>query len=128
MLLLFEGGKHGNPNIFIQEFMIIEKSLKTAISDFKRLRAYLKNNNLASTVGAEGGFSPTGFNDTMVLDTIKKVFPQKEIALDVAASFKKERVINVELIIANYNIKSLEDPFTDEDWEEWSVFCSNFFV
>ena len=41
MLLLFEGGKHGNPNIFIQEFMIIEKTLSGAISDFKRLRAYL---------------------------------------------------------------------------------------
>src|SRR3989344_32661 len=85
MLLLFEGGKHGNPNIFIQEFMIIEKTLSGAISDFKRLRAYLENNNLASTVGAEGGFSPSGFNDIMILDTIKKVFPQKEIALDVAA-------------------------------------------
>lgn len=124
MLLLFEGGKHGNPNIFMQEFMIIEKTLSAAISDFKRLRSYLENNNLASTVGVEGGFSPTGFNDIMALDTIKKVFPEKEIALDVAASFKKERVINLELVVRNYRIKSLEDPFTDEDWEDWSSFCA----
>lgn len=126
MLLLFEGGKHGNSNIFMQEFMIIEKSLKTAISDFKRLRSYLEQSNLESTVGVEGGFSPTGFNDMIVLDTIKKIFPQKEIALDIAASFKKERVINLELVISNYNIKSLEDPFTDEEWGEWSAFCSKF--
>lgn len=126
MLLLFEGGKHGNPNIFIQEFMIIEKSLKTAISDFKRLRSYLEKNNLESTVGVEGGFSPAGFNDMMVLDAIKKVFPQKEISLDVAANFKKERAVNIKLVISKYNIKSLEDPFTDEDWEEWSSFCAKF--
>lgn len=125
MLLLFEGGKHGNSNIFIQEFMIIEKSLGDAVSDFKRLRTYLKNNNLTTTVGAEGGFSPTGFNDMIVLDTIKKVFPQKEIALDVAASFKKE-VIKLESIVENYKIKSLEDPFTDEEWEKWSSFCHKF--
>ena len=126
MLLLFEGGKHGNPNIFMQEFMIIENSLKTAISDFKRLRSYLEKNNLENTVGVEGGFSPTRFNDIIALDTIKKVFPQKEIALDVAASFKKEAVINFELVISNYNIKSLEDPFTDENWEQWIAFCSKF--
>ncbi|MBI2028269.1 MAG: hypothetical protein HYT07_01540 [Candidatus Levybacteria bacterium] len=126
MLLLFEGGEHGNPNIFIQEFMIIERCLSDAISDFKRLRSYLVNNNLESTVGVEGGFSPSGFNDLMTLDTIKKIFPQKEIALDIAANFRKERVINFELLISKYNIRSLEDPFTDEDWEQWVSFCSRF--
>ena len=126
MLLLFEGGKHGNPNISIQEFMIIERFLKDAISDFKILRSYLEKNNLESTVGVEGGFSPKDFNDMTVLDTIKKVFPQKEIALDAAASFKKDRVTNFELIISNYNIRSLEDPFTDEDWGKWSSFSSKF--
>lgn len=125
MLLAFEGGKHGNPNISIQEFMIIEKTLSAAISDFKKLRTYLKNNKFETSVGAEGGFSPLAFNDIMVLDTIKKIFPQREIALDVAGSFKKE-VINLESIIENYNIKSLEDPFTDEDWEKWVSFNAKF--
>lgn len=125
MLLVFEGGKHGNPNISIQEFMIIEKTLSAAISDFKELRRYLKNNNFETSVGAEGGFSPSAFSDIMVLDTIKKNFPQREIALDVAGSFKKE-AINLESIIGNYKIRSLEDPFTDEDWEKWSSFCHKF--
>lgn len=126
LVLLFEGGKHGNPNINIQEFMIIEKSLKEAISDFKVLRNYLERNNLQSTVGVEGGFSPAGFTDIVALDTIKKVFPKKEIALDAAASFEKGTIPNYELIVENYNIKSLEDPFTDEDWERWTSFYSKF--
>ena len=126
MVLLFEGGKHGNPNIGMQEFMIIEKSLKEAISDFKNLRSYLERNNLQSTVGIEGGFSPVGFTDIIALDTIKKVFPQKEVALDAAASFEKGTVPNYELIINNYNIASIEDPFTDEDWLQWTSFNSKF--
>ena len=125
MLLAFEGGKHGNPNISIQEFMIIEKSVMSAISDFKKLRSYLKDNNFETSVGAEGGFSPSRLNDIMVLDTIKKIFPQREIALDVAGSFKKE-VINLESIVENYKIKSLEDPFTDEEWEKWASFNAKF--
>ncbi len=126
MVLLFEGGKHGNQDINMQEFMIIEKSLREAISDFRMLRNYLERNNLQSTVGVEGGFSPTGFNDMQALDTIKKIFPQKKIALDAAASFEKGTIPNYDLIIENYNIKSLEDPFTDEDWGQWSSFCSKF--
>lgn len=123
MLLLFEGGKHGNPKITMQEFMIIEETLKSAIADFKMLKSYLEKNNLQSTVGAEGGFSPVGFDNTIVLDTITKVFPEKEIAIDAASSFEKEQVINYHHLLSTYNIKSLEDPFSDEDWEDWISFC-----
>ncbi len=126
MLLLFEGGKHGNPNISMQEFMIIEDSLREAILDFKMLRAYLEKNNLQSTVGAEGGFSPVGFDNIIALDTIKKVFPKKEIAVDAAANFGEGQVVNFDMLVSNYNIKSIEDPFPDEDWEEWISFCSRF--
>jgi enolase len=123
MVLLFEGGKHGNPQITLQEFMIIEESINTAISDFKMMRAYLEKNGLQSTVGAEGGFSPVGFNNQIVLETINKVFPQKEIAIDAAASFEEGQVPNYDAFLKTYNIKSIEDPFSDEEWEEWIAFC-----
>lgn len=126
MLLLFEGGKHGNPNITMQEFMIIEESLVEAIANFKMLRTYLEKNNLQSTVGAEGGFSPVGFDNETCLETITRIFPKKKIAIDAAASFEEGKVINYELLLSKYNIASIEDPFSDEDWEEWIAFQKKF--
>lgn len=126
MLLLFEGGKHGNPNITMQEFMVIENSLEEAIANFKMLRTYLEKNNLQSTVGAEGGFSPVGFDNEVCLKTISKVFPNKKIAIDAAASFEEGKVVNYEYLLSNYNIASIEDPFSDEDWEEWIAFEKKF--
>lgn len=126
MLLLFEGGKHGNPNITMQEFMIIEDSLKEASADYKMLKTYLEKNNLQSLVGAEGGFSPVGFDNEKALETIKKVFPDKEIALDSAASFEDGTVPNYEMLLSKYNITSIEDPFSDEEWEEWIKFYKKF--
>ena len=126
MLLLFEGGKHGNPNISMQEFMIIEASLKDAIEDFRRLRDFLEKKGLESTVGAEGGFSPLSFNDIQALKTIEKIFQNKQIALDAAASFKKGTIPNYDLILSEYKISSLEDPFSDEEWDLWIDFCSKF--
>ncbi len=126
MMLLFEGGRHGNPNITVQEFMVIEKSLEGAISDFKRLRNYLQTNNIETTVGVEGGFSPKFFNSVTCLETIKKVFPEKDIALDIAASFGENKILNYEHVISNYNIVSLEDPFADDDWDSWIDFYNHF--
>ncbi|OGH38174.1 MAG: hypothetical protein A3B44_00780 [Candidatus Levybacteria bacterium RIFCSPLOWO2_01_FULL_38_21] len=126
MLLLFEGGKHGNPNISMQEFMIIEESLKDAIEDFRRLRNFLEKKGLESTVGAEGGFSPLSFNDIQALKTIEKIFPNRQIALDAAASFKKGTIPDYDLILSKYKIASLEDPFSDEEWDLWVKFCTRF--
>lgn len=126
MLLLFEGGEHGSPNISMQEFMIIEESLKDAIEDFRRLRNFLEKKGIESTVGAEGGFSPLNFDDIQALETIGKVFPNKQIALDAAASFKKGTIPNYNHILSKYKIFSLEDPFSDEEWDLWIDFCSRF--
>lgn len=126
MLLLFEGGKHGNSAISMQEFMIIEESLKEAIEDFKLLRKYLEDREIETTVGAEGGFSPMKLSDTSVLQTIKEVFPKKDIAIDAAGSFRESKIINYDLLISRYRIASLEDPFSDEDWHLWIDFCSKF--
>ncbi|MCL4418796.1 hypothetical protein M1146_01695 [Patescibacteria group bacterium] len=126
MLLLFEGGKHGNSAISMQEFMIIEESLKEAIEDFKLLRKYLEDREIETTVGAEGGFSPMKLSDSSVLQTIKEVFPKKDIAIDAAGSFRESKIINYDLLISRYRIASLEDPFSDEDWHLWIDFCSKF--
>lgn len=81
--------------------MVIEKSLRSAISDFKRLRSYLEKNNLESTVGVEEGFSPTGFDDIMVLDTIDDWIV--DFALKAEADFVKFGGIERGERIVKYN-------------------------
>ena len=124
-LLLFEGGKHGNSSISIQEFAIIEESLDEAIADFKSMKRYLDRHNIESLVGAEGGFSPKGFDNSLVLETIKNVFPDKQIAIDIAATFANSG-IDEQNLLANYNIASIEDPFSEEAWPDWTNFYKQF--
>ncbi|MDO8515065.1 MAG: hypothetical protein Q7S14_01070 [bacterium] len=112
MLLLFEGGEHGNKNITMQEFMIIEDSINQASEDFAKLKYYLKQNNIESTVGAEGGFSPLNFNNDKCIETIRNLFPDKKIAIDMADSFGNATVPD--------KVFSVEDPYNDEDWSSWT--------
>lgn len=124
-LLLFEGGKHGNGSISIQEFAIIEESLDEAIADFKSMKNYLDRHDIESLVGAEGGFSPKGFDNSLVLETIKNLFPDKQIAIDIAATFANSG-IDEQNLLANYNIASIEDPFPEQDWQDWIKFYKQF--
>lgn len=125
LLLLFEGAKHGNPAITMQEFMLLESSLNAAIDDFKLLRSYLGSNNIEATVGAEGGFSPLNFNNFLVLEIIQKVFPGRPLGIDAAGSFKSDDVQYGD-IIAKHNIAYLEDPFSDEDWDKFVALNSKY--
>ena len=125
MLLVFEGGEHGDKaHISVQEFMIIEDSVSQASEDFAKLKYYFKQNNIETTVGAEGGFSPSVFNNIEVIKTIQKVFPDKKIALDVADSFKEGDKLDYFELINNYNIASIEDPYDDDSWDKWVEFYS----
>ncbi|MBI5358272.1 hypothetical protein HZB69_01425 [Candidatus Amesbacteria bacterium] len=124
-LLLFEGGKHGNGDITIQEFTILETSLKQAQLDFKLMKNHLERLNIESLVGAEGGFSPTNFDNNLVLENIKQVFPDGKLALDVASTFAHDHLNWAELL-DTYDICSIEDPYSEEEWESWSDFYTKF--
>lgn len=124
-LLLFEGGKHGNGDISIQEFTIIESSLEEARTDFKLMKNHLERLNVESLVGAEGGFSPMNFDNTLVLENISHVFPKKTLALDVASTFAHEH-LNWQVLLDTYHIGSIEDPYPEEDWDNWADFYSKF--
>ncbi|MCL4397541.1 hypothetical protein M1403_00755 [Patescibacteria group bacterium] len=121
MLLLVEGGEHGNKNITIQEFLAVEDTLEQAMRDFKTLKEYLTENNIEHTVGAEGGFSPKDFNNLQVLDTIKKVLPERKLAVDVADTFAAGEVLDYTALTRDYPIISIEDPYSDEDWDKWTA-------
>lgn len=122
MVLAFEGGEHGNKNISIQEFLLIESSLDQAQRDFQNLRRYLQTQKIETTVGAEGGFSPTSLTNDKVLDILTTLFPDKKIGLDVAGSFISGQDLKLSELLTTYNLGSIEDPFTDESWSQWSAF------
>ena len=110
----------------------------------KNLSKLLEKKKLSTSVGDEGGFAPMISNNNQALDLIVSAIRKSgfingkhvSICLDVAANelYKKNRYsihskkyISVEKsikeyskIIKKYKIKSLEDPFAENDWISWS--------
>ncbi len=110
----------------------------------QNLRILIKKKNLSTSVGDEGGFAPMINSNQQALDLI--VFAIKKsgfkngkdvsICLDVAAnelfknnkySIHSKKFISVDKsiskyrkIIKKYNIKSIEDPFAENDWNSWN--------
>ena len=110
----------------------------------KNLNKLIKNKGLSTSVGDEGGFAPMINNNNQALDLIVKAIQKSglrngkdvSICLDVAANelIKKKKYsihsksfISVEKsieeykkIIKKYDIKSIEDPFAENDWNSWN--------
>jgi len=112
----------------------------------QNLKKILKSKNLLTNVGDEGGFAPSiNSNEEaleMLVDAIEKskLKPGRDvnICLDVAAnelinahgqySLNSSKFISVKesinyykKLVFKYPIKSIEDPFGENDWEAWSV-------
>ena len=115
----------------------------------QNLKKILKSKNLLVNVGDEGGFAPSiNSNEealNLIVDAIEsaKLKPGKDlsICLDVAAnelmdangnysiqSGSFDNVDNVikyyKSIVSQYPIKSIEDPFGEEDWNAWTKLTS----
>jgi enolase len=101
MFNIINGGKHGDNNLDIQEFMVAPKGLKSfskmlqAGSEiFHKLKEVLQNKNLGSDIGDEGGFAPNLETNAkaceVILEAILKAgyVAGKDIylALDIAAT------------------------------------------
>lgn len=101
MLNILNGGKHADNNLNIQEFMIVPTGAKTfsqalewSSNIYHELKELLKNKNLSTGVGDEGGFAPNLKDDEEALDFIVRAIKKAGlklggdvgIALDVAAS------------------------------------------
>ena len=108
------------------------------------LRKIIKAKGLSTSVGDEGGFAPMISSNNQALDLIVLAIKKSgfvngrdvSICLDVAANelYKKNRYsihskkyISVEKsikeykrIISRYKIKSIEDPFAENDWMAWN--------
>ena len=111
----------------------------------QNLKKILQSKNLLTNVGDEGGFAPSiNSNEEaleMIVDAVEKskLKPGKDIniCLDVAAnelmnddglySINSSKFISVEesinyfkKLVSKYPIKSIEDPFAENDWSAWS--------
>jgi enolase len=108
------------------------------------LRILIKKKGYSTSVGDEGGFAPM-INDNenalkLIVESIKKSGFKNgkdiSICLDVAAnelyknnkySIHSKRLMSVEKsidkydqLIKKYQIKSIEDPFAENDWSSWT--------
>ena len=110
----------------------------------KNLSKIIENKGLSTSVGDEGGFAPMINNNNQALDLIVSAIRKSgfvngkdvSICLDVAANelYKKNKYsihsksyVSVEKsiqeykkIVNKYKIKSIEDPFAENDWMSWS--------
>ena len=110
----------------------------------QNLKKLLKSKKMLTNVGDEGGFAPSINSNEEALDLIvqsierSKLKPGTDvvICLDVAAnelinekgeySVQSSYFVSADDVIkyykkltSNYPIKSIEDPFAEEDWDSW---------
>ena len=115
----------------------------------QNLKDLLKSKKMLTNVGDEGGFAPSINTNEEALELIvnaiekSKLIPGKDIniCLDVAANelINKEGHYSIQSnnftqvndvvnyykkLTSNYPIKSIEDPFAEEDWLAWKKITS----
>ena len=158
MMNIINGGSHSDAPIAFQEFMIrpvgansFSDALRYGAEIFHTLKSIIKEKNLSTAVGDEGGFAPNFLGGTeeaieTILNSIEKAgfISGKDItlAMDCAASefFKDglydyrlfegkkgdvrnshEQVEYLKSLVDNYPIDSIEDGCDENDWEGWGL-------
>ena len=120
------------------------EAMRISFLVIQNLRSLIKKKKLSTSVGDEGGFAPMISNNEQALDLIVDAIKKSgfkngrdvSICLDVAANelFKKnkysihsKKFISADKsikeylkIINKYHIKSIEDPFAENDWISWN--------
>ena len=125
MLNILNGGMHADNLLDFQEFMIVpmisdfKERIRCASEIFHTLKKILKENNLNTNVGDEGGFAPNIKSNEEALDYIMK-------AIEISGYTDKVKLNTNEMIdyykdlIEKYPIMSIEDPLDENDFEGFS--------
>lgn len=153
MMNILNGGQHADNNVNIQEFMIVPNGIKSfgekvrACSEiYYALKKILKDEELLSGVGDEGGFAPNLKNDEEALEFLNNAIKKADydgkvmISIDVAASemydkkkkmyefwktgekkTAREMITYYKELIEKYPIFSIEDGLAEEDWDGWKL-------
>lgn len=149
MMNIINGGQHADSGLDIQEFMIMPfgapnfaEALRMGSEIFHNLKKILKENNLATSVGDEGGFAPNLPNNASAFEYIMKAIeaagykPGEDVklAVDAAASeFYKDGKYSIDgkmlsseqmadyyaELVDKFPIFSIEDGLHEDDWDGW---------
>jgi len=119
-VLVFEGGAHGDTRMQIQEFLAVVPTLEKGLSVYQNVTKEVRQNGFSTNLGAEGALSPENFSAHEAVKYMKKF--NEDIALDVAASSVVEATKEYELLAKDYDFFSVEDPYSENEWEKWSEF------
>ena len=120
-----------------------KQALNKCFLVIQKLKFMLNKKKISTTVGDEGGFAPSLESNEKAIDLIYeavdkagfKIGKDISICLDVAANelyknkkyvvnspkpLNAEKTIDYYLdLIKKYQIKSIEDPFFEDDWDAW---------
>ena len=120
------------------------EAMRISFIVINNLRLLIKKKGLSTSVGDEGGFAPMINSNEQALDLVVGAIEKSgfkngkdvSICLDVAASelYKNEKysihskkyistdesIKQYKKITNKYKIKSIEDPFAENDWSAWS--------
>ena len=151
LMNVINGGAHADNNVDIQEFMIVPhgassfaEALRWGAEVFAALSKVLKDKNLLTGVGDEGGFAPNLGSNQEALDLLVaaiekagyKPGEQVALALDVASTelYKDgnyafdgathspaETIAYLDKLVSQYPIVSIEDGLSEDDWENWAA-------
>ena len=152
-LNVLNGGRHADNGLAIQEYMIVPLSansfagaMRMASEVYHALGTILKEDDLFTALGDEGGFAPSLASDSLALRYPVRAMefagyePGKDLglALDVAANEwyrdgfytplgSADRYSADELadyyadLCSEYPILSIEDPFAEEDFDAFAA-------
>ena len=149
LINVINGGAHASNNVDVQEFMLVPlkagsftEALRKSSETFMCLKKLISDKGKSTSVGDEGGFAPMLSSNKEALDLLCEAIELADLtlgedmglALDVAASefyhegkytWEKKPLDPEELLDVykqwhrQYPIKSIEDPFAEDDWQNW---------
>jgi len=153
MMNVLNGGKHALRSTDLQEFMIMpigapsfREALRYGAETFHMLKKIINERGFSTSVGDEGGFTPSLSKNEdalkLIVEAIEKAGykPGKDIALamDPASSeffedgkynlktegrklSSAEMVDYYEDLVKKYPIVSIEDGLSQDDWDGWKL-------
>ena len=151
LMNILNGGSHADSDVDIQEFMIaplgaesFSEGLRWGVEVYHNLKDVLKEKNLSTGLGDEGGFAPNLPSNRAALELITEAIkragytPGEDIALalDVASSefyengayqFEGEARTAAQMsdyyaaLVADFPLVSIEDPLDENDWDGWKT-------
>jgi len=153
MMNILNGGKHAANSTDLQEFMVVPvgapsfaEALRWGSEVYHQLKKVLKDRDLNTNVGDEGGFAPSLSANHEAIELILAAIEQAGfkpgeqvyIALDPAASevykdgkyalTRENRTLTgPEMVdfyaswVEKYPIISIEDGLAEDDWDSWQL-------